>query len=189
MTPLFPTCHQRAPFLRIMDGIAVAAYHDLTALQEQSGNPQEQVDWSEPDAWIPVRLAGEVRTLAERIWHASHRQLNPRYTRGCWYLAFKHGLLSRRYGEIVRLTERGQQFFDKPDSGLEVEIDAYEGVLVILHLVAEHGAARRSDLLPGYAQFCRSETTTASDNFIKTTLYDRLRNLIDCGFVLAWAPV
>jgi restriction system protein len=126
-----------------------------------------------------------VRVLAERIWHASNRQLNPRYTRGCWYLGFKHGLLSRRQGEIVRLTERGQHFLDKPDSGLDVEIDTYEGILVILHLVAEHSAARRSDLLPAYAQFCRNETTTASDTFIKTTLYDRLRNLIDRGYMLS----
>jgi hypothetical protein len=163
LTPNFPTYTNVRHFLRVMDGVTSSAYHDLSgAIQEQSGNPQEQADWSDPDGWIAVRLTGETRELAERIWLTSERSLNPRYTRGCWHLALRHGLLARRFGDTLRVTERGQQFLDKPGGALDTEIDAYEGVLIILNLVAEHGVSRRSDLLPAYAQFCRSDQSRTS---------------------------
>ena len=60
-----------------------------------------------------------------------------------------------------------------------------KGVPVILQLVAAQGTARRSTLLPGYGEYSRSNTTFQSDNVLKSSLYDRLRNLIDRGMVIA----
>ena len=185
-TPLFPTYGNARHFLRILGGVKGAAYLGMAnAIWEQRGNPQEQVDWSNPDAWITVRLEGAHQTLAQSIWHDSQRQLNPRYTRGCWYFVIKHDLLARNRNDVLHPTERGQLFLSEAAGPLTAEIDAYEGVLTVLRLVAEQGTARRSTLLPGYSEYSRAQTTFQSDNVLKSSLYDRLRNLIERGLVAA----
>lgn len=185
-TPLFPTYTNARYFLRIMDGVSADAYQSMAAsIWDQRGNPQEQVDWSNPDAWISQRLAGEDLSLAQRIWHDSQHQLNPRHTRGCWYFANKHSLLMRGRDGVLRCTERGRTFVNEFGSRLEADIDEYEGVLVVLRLVAEQGLTRRSALLPPYSEYSRSRTTFQSENVCKMSLYDRLRNLIDRKLVLA----
>lgn len=185
-TPLFPTYSNVRHFLRILGGVKGAAYLAMAgAIWEQRGNPQEQVDWSNPDEWIAVRLDGANRALAQRIWRDSQQQLNPRYTRGCWYFALKHDLLARDRTDTLHATERGQLFLSETAGPLTAELDAYEGVLTVLRLVAEQGAARRSGLLPGYSEYSRAQTTFQSDNVLKSSLYDRLRNLIERGLVAA----
>ena len=185
-TPLFPTYSNVRRFLTILDGTTNAAYQAMAgAIWEQRGNPQEQVDWSNPDEWIDERLEGANRELARRIWLGSQRELNPRHTRGCWYFVTKHDLLARDRNDILHITERGRIFGDEPAGALVASIDTYEGVPVILQLVAAQGTARRSTLLPGYGDYSRSNTTFQSDNVLKSSLYDRLRNLIDRGMVVA----
>jgi restriction system protein len=185
-TPLFPTYSNARHFLRIFDGVAGDAYQSMaSAIWEQRGNPQEQVNWSNPDEWIGERLQGEERKLAQRIWQESQEKLNPRYTRGCWYFVTKHGLLARGRDGVLHISERGRTLLDHPGGKLEAEIDEYEGVLVILQLVAEQGLARRSALLPAYGEYSRSQTTFQSDNVLKMALYDRLRNLIDRNLIVA----
>jgi restriction system protein len=185
-TPLFPTYSNARHFLRIVDGIAGDAYQSMAAsIWDQRGNPQEQVNWSNPDEWIAARLQGDDRKLAQRIWQDSEKQLNPRYTRGCWYFVMKHTLLARGRDNILHVSERGRTFLDQPGGRLEAEIDEYEGVLVVLQLVAEQGLARRSALLPAYGDYSRTQTTFQSENVLKTSLYDRLRNLIDRSLVEA----
>ena len=185
-TPLFPTYGNVRHFLRILSGVKGAAYLGMaSAIWDQRGNPQEQVDWSNPDAWIAARLVGANQMLAQRIWHDSQRQLNPRYTRGCWYFALKHDLLARDRSDMLHTTERGQLFLREAAGPLTAEIDAYEGVLTVLRLVAEQGTGRRSTLLPGYSEYSRAQTTFQSDNVLKSSLYDRLRNLIERRLVAA----
>ena len=125
------------------------------------------------------------RKLAQRIWQESQQQLNPRHTRGCWYFVMKHSLLARGRDDILHVSERGHMFLEQPGGKLEAEIDEYEGVLVVLQLVAEQGLARRSALLPAYGEYSRSQTTFQSENVLKMSLYDRLRNLIDRSLVVA----
>jgi restriction system protein len=153
------------------------------AIWDQRGNPQAQVDWSNPDEWIPERLDGANRELAQRLWRESQRTLNPRYTRGCWYFVTKHDLMHRAAGDLLEVSERGRRFLTEPDGVLVAELDAYEGILVVMHLVATQGTARRSTLLPGYSEYSRTHTTFQSDNVLKSSLYDRLRNLIARGLV------
>ena len=97
----------------------------------------------------------------------------------------KHSLLARGRDDILHVSERGRMFLDSPGGKLEAEIDEYEGVLVVLQLVAEQGLARRSALLPAYGEYSRSQTTFQSENVLKMSLYDRLRNLIDRDLVVA----
>ena len=63
LTPLLPTYKEARPFLRILGGQPYDLYrrtHD--ALWSQRGTPQEPMDWTDPDAWMPQRLRGDVRT-------------------------------------------------------------------------------------------------------------------------------
>jgi restriction system protein len=185
-TPLFPTYKNARHFLRMIDGVRADVYQSMaSAIWDQRGNPQEQVNWSNPDEWIAQRLSGEDSRLAQRIWLDSQKQLNPRYTRGCWYFVNKHNLMTRSRDGILHMTEQGRVFLNEPGGKLEAEIDEYEGVLVVLNLVAEQGLARRSALLPAFGEYSRSQTTFQSENVLKSSLYDRLRNLIDRSLVLA----
>jgi hypothetical protein len=71
----------------------------------------------------------------------------------------------------------------EPEGSVVAEIDGHEGILTALRLVAERGPCRGSDLLPGYADYCRAFTSHRSEHVIKGALYDRLNNLIDRGYV------
>jgi len=167
-----------------MNGVTYALYRSTyNAIWEQRGSPQRQVDWTDPGAWIPERLSGEEQALALRVWHESKHELNPRYLRGPWYLTTKHTLLVRGDQDILRVTERGRRFLAEPEGLAVAEIDSYEGVLTILRLVAERGPGKRSDFLTDYVAYCRAFTTYRSENVIKGSLYDRLVNLIDRGYV------
>jgi restriction system protein len=46
---------------------------------EQTGTPQNPVDWSNPDDWIDSRLNGVSKQIAKQIWEASAKKINPRY--------------------------------------------------------------------------------------------------------------
>ena len=86
---------------------------------------------------------------------------------------------------MLHITERGQLFMSELLGPLTAEIDAYEGALTVLRLVAEQSGARRSTLLPGYGEYSRAQTTFQSDNMLKSSLYHRLRNLIERSLVAA----
>jgi restriction system protein len=184
LTPHFPVYPNARHFLRILDGVHYTLYRSMDdQIWEQRGSPQQQVEWTDPDSWIPERLNGQERDLALRIWRESNRRLNPRYLRGTWYLSTKHELLTRDAQDVLRITERGQQFLTEPEGQVVAEIDNYESILSILRLVAELGPGKRGDLLPDYATYCRTFTTYHSEVVIKGSLYDRLVNLIERGYV------
>lgn len=183
-TPHLPTYSQVRHYLQTMDGVSYTLYRVMYSdIWAQRGNPQEQEDWSDPDVWILQRLQGKQRELAMRIWQDSKRTVNPRYTRGAWYLVSNHGLLSRQEPDVLRMTQRGHHFLKEPGGSVEAEIDSYEGLLTILRIVSERGPGRRREFVADYADFCRAYTTYESENVIKSSLYDRLMNLIDRGFV------
>lgn len=184
LTPGLPDYTRARHFLRVMDGVQYPLYRSTyNAIWEQRGSPQDQVDWTEPDVWIAERLGGAEQVLAQRIWAESKHELNPRYLRGSWYLTTKHDLLERGAEDVLKVTSFGQQFLDDPDGRVVAAIDAYEGVLTILQLVAERGPGKRAEFLEGFAGFCNADTTYRSDNVIKGALYDRLRNLVERGYV------
>lgn len=184
-TPHFPTYDNARYFLKSLDGVSYQLYRDtVDTIWAQRGNPQEQTNWADPDAWIPERLSGPVQDLARRIWEESTGQLNPRYLSGCWTLCVRHNLLARDIEDVLRITARGRQFLEESAGILPAEIDEYEGVFVILGLVAEKGPGKRGDFLPEYSDYCRTFTTWHSDTAIYGALYNRLSNLIDRGYVV-----
>ena len=184
LTPHFPPYCIARHFLRILDGVPYSSYRSTyDAILEGRGTPQEQADWTNPDMWIPERLGNEQQSVALRIWRESNGQLNPRYTLGSWSLTSRHDLLIRDGEDILRVSQRGQRFLDEPYGSVVGEVDGYEGVLTILRLVADRGPGKRSEFLPEYAEFCRGFTKYRSEGVVKTSLYDRLLNLIDRGYV------
>lgn len=184
LTPDLPLYVNARHFLRVMDGVAYALYRSMyNDIWSQRGNPQENASWTDPDIWIPQRLTGEEQTLALRFWNESKHTLNPRYIRGSWYLTTKHQLLAEDERGTMNITERGRQFLKDTAGPVSAEIDGYEGILMLLQLVAERGPGSRSDFLPDYATYSRTFTSFHSDQVIKGALYDRLVNLIDRGYV------
>jgi restriction system protein len=183
-TPLFPTYAEARYFLRLLNGVPYAQYRSMyNQIWVQRGSPQEQVDWANPNEWIPNRLHGKEQELAYRLYRESQGKLNPRHSRGCWFFVTKHNLLGRDSTECLYITEKGQEFLEQPNGKLVASIDTFEGVLVVLRLVAEKAPARHSDLLGEYSDYSRTHTTFQSDSVLKSSLYVRLRNLIDRGLI------
>ncbi|MBX3000146.1 MAG: restriction endonuclease [Caldilineaceae bacterium] len=76
-TPDFPLYSQAKHFLRIIDGTAYSLYRSMyNEIWGQRGNPQEQVDWADPDLWIAERLDGielGISSVREVIQVKRHR--------------------------------------------------------------------------------------------------------------------
>jgi restriction system protein len=184
LTPHLPEYHVARHFLRILKSVPYTLYRSLyNNIWEQRGNPKETVDWTNPETWIPERLDGLEQELALRIWRESKGELNPRYLRGSWYLCTKHDLLNKDSASILTITEKGQRFLSNPTGSTVANIDSYEGILTILRLVGERGPGRRSEFLPDFAAFCHTYTNYRSEAPIKSSLYDRLVNLLNRGYV------
>lgn len=185
LTPHLPTYTSARHFLRILDGTAYGIYRGMVdAIWSQRGTPQETTEWVDPETWIPERLDGEPRALALRLWRESKGEVNPRHVRGAWYLAIKHTLLERGGDDVLRITDRGQDFIGEPAGQVAAEIDRQEGILAALKLVAEKGPGWRGEFLPDFSDFCRTYTTARSEQVIKTYLYDRLQNMVERSFIV-----
>jgi hypothetical protein len=85
ITPLFPTYAQTRAMMKAIAGCSVKSVRNMiTAIQEQTGTPQNPVDWSEPDIWLKERLSGEDAKIAWQIWKTDNHVLNPRHSYGCY---------------------------------------------------------------------------------------------------------
>lgn len=57
LTPRFPTYANTRALLRVLDGTRAGDYQAMAnTIWEQRGNPQEPVDWANPDEWVEKRL-------------------------------------------------------------------------------------------------------------------------------------
>lgn len=184
LTPGIPTYRQARAFMEAIDGEPYTTFRNMEAhIWNQVGSPQENVDWSDPEAWIPVRLEGEEQILALKLWRKTRGLVNPRHSIGSWRLANKYRLLAQDGDGLLGITQDGQEFLKNTEGKQVVLIDRQEGLLSILQTVSEHSPGKRSDILPDYIEFCTSYTNYNSDAVFKSSLYDRLVNLIDRGFV------
>lgn len=147
------------------------------------GSPQSPVDWTDPDIWIPDRLQGQDRELAEAIWQKTGGRVNPRHVYGHWLLACTYGLLAEADNGQMRLTEAGQDFIDYPMGDTVTSIDEQEGVLKILTIAAEKGTGRRGDFVPEWADYLNRYSRFGTDSTIKDTLTRRLQNILDRGLL------
>ncbi len=178
--PWFPTYRQLRHLLRIWPGWTRSQVTGLKGtLEGLRGTPQNPVDWTEPQHWIPERLSGTHRDLAEAIWTNSGQKVNPRYATGHWLLANRYELLADGLDGTLALTERGRRFLEHELGDEEAALDGSEGVLHILNLVGEHGPVRQGGLVDGWREFLADHSGFRKPSVIRDTLRRRLNNLLD----------
>ncbi len=182
-TPWFRHYSDVRTLLTLLQGVSKAAVKSMvSALDEQTGTPQNPVDWSDPDTWIAERLHGNDAQLAQHIWQGSHHTVGPRYIAGALYLIHLYALLVPDVDGIYRITERGQLFLEN-DPPTVREIDEAEGILQLLTILATKSQAKRSDLLPEWGDYLHTYSKFGTEITIKDTLRRRLVNVVERGFV------
>jgi restriction system protein len=149
-----------------------------SAIDEQTGTPQNPVDWSDPDTWIAERLQGNDAQLAQHIWQGSHHTVGPRYIAGALFLMHNYALLVPDVMGIYHITERGRLFLENDPQTVR-EIDDVEGILQLLTILATKSQAKRSDLLPEWGDFLHAHSKFGTEVTIKDTLRRRLVNIVE----------
>jgi restriction system protein len=178
-TPWFPRYSVVNQLLTILQGVRKSTVSDmLGAIVDQTGTPQNPVDWSNPDSWIAERLTGDNAALAKRIWEESKHTVNPRYIAGAYLFINNYSLLN-----VYQLSARGKAFLEN-DAKILRELDTAEGLLQLLSILATKTRARRGDLLPEWGQFLSEHSKYKTANTVKDTLRRRLVNLIERNIVL-----
>ena len=136
--PFFPVYSELRHLLRVWPGRPRRQILGLHAtIRELRGTPQDAVDWTDPDAWIPERLEGADHELAEDIWNRSKGAVNPRHTYGHWLLAQRYGLVHEQGETMLQLTDSGRDFLERPGGEAERAVDEAEGLVKLLSIVAE----------------------------------------------------
>ncbi len=177
--PHLPSTDEAAGFLRAVVGLAAGQVTSLrSTLTDLRGTPQSNVDWSDPDAWMPARLMGDDLATAQAIWKGSEGLVNPRHTTGVWLLARNYDLLDEAADGTLSLSERGQAFLAEPTGEVVRDIDETEGLLALLRIIGENGPATSSELLEPWTEHLHRNSRIKSDSATRSYLYQRLRNLL-----------
>ena len=159
-----------------------AALELINALWEQTGTPQDPVDWSNPDQWIKERLSGAKMELAQLIWTKSNKTVNPRHLYGSYLFINNFKLLIPDGAGVYRLTDAGAKFLED-DPVVVRRIDEAEGLPQLLAILAAHSPAKRGDLLSEWGDFLLAHSNYKTASTIKDTLRRRIVNLVDRGFI------
>lgn len=183
-TPLFPTYREVRHLLKVWPGRPRKQITGLQAtLGELRGTPQNTVDWTDPDAWIPERLSGDDQDLANAIWTKSGKTVNPRHTYGHWLLSQKYELVEEGPDGNLTLTDRGRDFVENEGGEAEVFLDEQEGLAKLLALVADNGPTRAGGILEEWTEYLNRHSSFGSPSTFRDTLRRRLNNLLDRGLV------
>jgi restriction system protein len=178
-TPLFPLYSEVQQLLTTFEGSPRdLVWSVIKTLFDQAGTPQNAVDWSNPDEWIPNRLQGQQQTLAKRIWTESQGTVNPRHIYGSYLFINSFGLLVPDGQGVYRLSPKGEGFRNQ-DPSIIRELDAAEGLPQLLSILAAHSPAKRGDLLDEWQEFLLENSNYGTPATIKDTLRRRLLNLVD----------
>ena len=183
-TPLFPRYREVRHLLQVWPGRPRKQVTGLQAtLGELRGTPQNTVDWTDPDIWIPERLSGDDRELAGAIWTTAGKTVNPRHTYGHWLLSQKYGLVEDGPDGNLVLTDRGHDFIDNEGGETEAFLDEQEGLAKLLALVADNGPTRAGGVLEEWTEYINRHSSFASPSTFRDTLRRRLNNLLDRGLL------
>lgn len=182
-TPLFPLYSEVRHLLTLLDGVSKPLVTGLIQrVHDQMGTPQAPVDWSDPDSWIPERLANDQAELALRIWQLTDHAVNPRHIYGSYLFINSERLLVPDGAHIYRLSARGTAFLHD-DPALLRELDTHEGLPQLLEILATKTRAKRGDLLPEWSAFLAEYSRFGTPATAKDTLRRRLLNLVERGLV------
>ena len=184
--PLFPTYCEVRHLLKIWPGCMRAHVNGLyRSLAQLRGTPQNRVDWTDPDTWIPVKLSGDVgiHELALAIWTKSNRIVNPRHTYGSWLLVQKYDLLKADSDDRLQLTDRGNDFVEHQEGRTEIFLDQQEGLAELLTMISDSEPVRFGGLVDVWAEYLEQFSKFKSDSTSRNALRRRLRNLVDRGLI------
>ena len=182
--PLFSLYSELRHLLRVWPGWPRQQVTGLRAtINDLRGTPQEAVDWTNPAMWIPERLSGADRDLAQRIWDSSKGAVNPRHIYGHWLLAQRYDLLREDSDGLLQLTQTGKAFLVQPGSDAEVFVDEAEGLIKLLSIVADNGPARPGGLVDEWSDYLSRRSRFGTESTIKDTMRRRLSNLLERGLV------
>lgn len=181
-TPFFPLYSEVHHLLILLDGVPKPTVTGLIqSVHNQMGTPQDPVDWSDPDSWIPERLTGEEAVLAQRIWQQSAHAVNPRYIYGAYLFINSERLLVPDSTKVYRLSPRGVAF-QRDDATMLHELGTHEGLPQLLPILATKTRVMRGDLLPEWTEFLAEHSRFRALTTAKDTLRRRLLNLVERGF-------
>ncbi|WP_198508901.1 restriction endonuclease [Bacillus sp. FJAT-44742] len=141
-----------------------------------TGTPQETVNWQNPDEWIPERLTGDVKDMAQQIH--SETGINPRYVLGSNKLMANYSLIEETTEGVFSITERGKIFASSESNEMIKKIDEQEGCLFILYLTSIHPGGTRKTFLPEWRKYLKENSNYKSDSVVKNFLGRRLANLM-----------
>ncbi len=180
-TPIFPLYSTVRQLLAILPGVPKAQVTGMiSAIHEQMGTPQKPVDWTDPDSWIPDRLSGADRQLAQRIWDESAQQANPRHIYGAYLLINTYRLLVPDAIGVYQTTDRGKAFLNGEEKTVR-EVDDAEGLPQLLKMLASRSGAKRGDLIQEWGDFLHEFSKFGTPSTITDTLWRRLLNLVERG--------
>ena len=154
----------------------------VNSIWDQRGNPQNPVDWSDPDTWIVENLEGDDLELARRIWEESEHIVNPRYTNSPLAFITRYELLTANEEGVFQLSDKGRAFLNN-DANTIRDLDSSEGLLQLLEILATKTRAKRSHLLSEWSAFLKERSNYNADSTIKAALWSRLLNLVERNYV------
>lgn len=144
-TPLFPSYSRVRAIMQALEGVAKSAVtHLIQSIWQQTGTPQNPVDWSEPDNWIVERLEGKDAALAQKIWQQSQHRVNPRHMYGAYLFINGFDLLVPDAEGIYRLSDDGKAFLADDPATVQA-LDEAEGLLKLLAILATKTQAKLSN--------------------------------------------
>jgi restriction system protein len=182
--PHYPTYDQVRGAIRAWVGLRRSQVTGMrSVISEQTGTVEKNIDWTNPDEWIPERLSGEAREVARTTWEKSGKTVNPRHSVGVWLLVTNYGLLSEIDGGTLGVTNAGRDFLEQAAGKTVRLVDDTEGLLWLLGTLIEKGRAVRGDLLPQWREFLAEHSKIRSEDATKGYLWARLRNLGQRGYV------
>ena len=182
-TPWFPIYTEVRMLLTLLQGTSKASVKSMmSAINEQTGTPQNPVDWSEPDTWIAERLQGNDALLAQHIWQKSKHTVSPRYIAGAIFFMQTYKLLIPDTMGIYRISDRGKLFLENDPQTVR-DLDEAEGILQLLTILATKSQVKRADLLPEWSEFLSSHSKFGTEVTSKDTLRRRLVNVVERGLV------
>lgn len=170
-------------FMRAIEGESKPALMELfSRMSDLMGSPQNQVDWQDPDRWIPERLSGTGAELAMRIWKKSSGVVNPRHMRAAYLFATKFKFIAPDDGGLYAVTEVGRRYLDG-DAAVVRAVDRLEGSEQILRLINERGQAQPADLKSAWSEFTKRHSKFQSAPTIDGALTARIRDLAERGLI------
>ena len=182
--PHFPVYRELRHLLRVWPGHSRAQITGLhSTLAQLRGTPKNPVDWTDPDSWIPAKLRGDARKLADAIWTTSRGEVNPRHTTGHWLLSQNYELLAEGSSGSLVLTDRGSDFVDRRFGEAESLLDIQEGLVELLTIVADNGPAQFRDFEEAWTQYLKRHSRYRAPSTVRDTLRRRLKNLLDRGLI------